>query len=465
MSNELRPEDVWFTKVINGLHDKRSLHPFQVKVARDVFVKKVKSVFVQTGRNWGKTELAAYCLWRYALSHPNSENYYFSPFMKQSREIVWASHRIQNYGPGEFVEGKPNDTEMRIRFSNGSFIKIDGSDNVESYRGVKPRGLSVFDEFKDFRPEFYVAYEPNLAAHQAPLMILGTPPDRECQFIQVSKEFRNDPNKRFYKAPSQQNPHLSRDWLAEVHKTLISRGEEDVWQREYLAEYIPGGVSKIIPMWSTSLVANHDQIIRAIKRDMRKLDWFVITDPAAASIFGALFIAINPFNRKFYILDEIYESDQAEMTVMKIGSRILAMKKELCPFDVEWMQTYDEAETWFAKEMLDHFQENFTPTHKAKSDKESGLALIKDLILSGNCIVSDRCRKLFWEVDNYYKDKNGKIPKVNDHLIDCWRYALDASHYSLEHAPEVQEDPLTKRRAYTMADDFPGEQYMEGDYT
>lgn len=440
--------------MIEGLHKSWEPHPGQSMVIRELFHNQTKEIFVQAGRNWGKTELMCYLLWRYAMSHPGSENYYFSPFQRQSREILWASARLQRFGPEDWVEGKPNDSEMRVRFKNGSFIKVDGSDNVESYRGVKPRGLSVFDEFKDFRPEFFGAYDPNRAAHDSPLLIIGTPPDRECQFLTVAKDFQSNDNKRFFKAPSHENPHISKDWLAKKKHELITRGEEDVWQREYLAEYIPGGVSKIFPMLKKDCVKARSEIMAAILRDRRKLQWYVVADPAAASVFAVLFLALNPYSKRWYIIDEMYETDQARMSTRVIGRAIEDKIHEIYP-DGDWYRVYDEAETWWANEMLDAFNESWHPTQKSAHDKEGGLSLIKDVLNSDLLQISDACPKLFWEMDNYYKDKKGKIPKADDHLIDTLRYALHAAHYSLNEETEYLEHKDEGFRGAKIEDDFP----------
>lgn len=441
--------------MIEGLHTTWVPHPGQALVIRELFHNETKDIFVQAGRNWGKTELMSYCLWRYAISHPGSENYYFSPFQRQSREILWASQRLQRFGPIDWIEGKPNDSEMRVRFKNGSFIKVDGSDNVESYRGVKPRGISVFDEFKDFRPEFFDAYDPNRAAFDSPLLIIGTPPDRECQFLSVGADFRKNTDKQFFKAPTSENPHISKDWLEKKRLELCGRGEEDVWQREYMAEFVPGGLSKIFPMLSTSIVKPHEQIMKQLFKDQRKLEWYVIADPAAASTFAVLYLALNPYTKHWYATDEIYESEQARMSVRVIGKEIETTKRELSEIG-DWNNVYDEAETWFANEYLDAFQVGWQPTKKSAHDKEGGLSLIKDTLLAGKLTMSDRCQKLFWEMDNYFKDKNGKIPKANDHLIDCFRYAQSAAHYSLNEETEYLEEKDENFRGARISDDFPG---------
>lgn len=417
-SNEQQQANAAYIRFIQTIHSKWSPHPAQVTIGKDLIQGRVKEVFAQCGRNLGKTELMVYLMWRYALTYPSSENYYFAPFAKQAREILWASRRLQDFMPGEYV-ADIGEQQMRITLHNGSFIKLDGSDNVEAYRGVKPKGLSVFDEFKDFRPEFYEAYDPNRAAHDSPLLIIGTPPDRECQYTEIAEDFRRHPQKRWYKFPTSANPHISRQWLEDKKAELIARGDLDVWMREYEAEFIKGGKAKIFPMLKESHKRPHEAVIKEIKRGRKKLLWYSFADPAAASCFANLMIAINPFNRKVYCLDEIYETDQAKMTVKTIGKRIIDQREDLYDEPIQWRMGYDEAEKWFANEMLDWFEESFEPSQKAQNDKESGLTLIKDLLLTNQIIISDRCEKLFWELDNYFKDKNGKIPKGNDHLIDC----------------------------------------------
>lgn len=439
------------------LHKVWTPHPGQLEIGRAFIRDNVREVFAQCGRNFGKSELVAYLLWRWAWSFSRSENYYFAPYMKQAREILWASRRVQDFGPRSWVK-EVNNTEMRITFTNGSFIKLDGSDNVEAYRGVKPRGLSVFDEFKDFRPEFYDAFDPNRAAHDTPLFIVGTPPEEDGQFIDIAAAFRSDPSKRYYEFPTEANPHISRRWLDAKKNELYSRGDGDQWEREYMARFVKGGKSSIFPMLSKDMVRPHRSLVAELYRDRKKLNWVLWADPAGASCFAVLFLAVNPYSKRIYLLDEIYETTQAEMTVSKIGRRILDKREELCDHPgAEWRQGYDEAETWFLNEMLDLFNEHFEPSQKARSDKLSGLSMIKDALASGLVTFSDRCVKLIWEMENYRKDDKGKIAKKNDHLIDCLRYALDALNYSIKDEDEpLPETANPLFRGARPSHDYPG---------
>jgi Terminase RNaseH-like domain len=451
MKIEIDPRLEAYARVIKGLHVNFIPHPKQVVIGRALLTHGVKDIFVEAGRNFGKTALVSYLLWRWAALNPGTENYYFAPYMKQAREIVWSPRILPEFGPADWLSNK-QDNEMRLTFTNGSFIKADGSDNVNAYRGVKPRGLIVFDEFKDFRPEFYEAFDPNRGAHGAPIIIIGTPPQKECQFTKVRDAYKHDSTKRYFHATSRENPHISKEWLDAKEKELTDRGEYDVWQREYMALQVASGSTKIFPMLDrTKHIVPHETIMQRIARDRKRIEWIWFADPAAASTFGVLFVAYNPYSKELFLLDEIYETDQSRMTVKVMGQEIIKKRDEL--HIREWRQGYDEAATWFQNEMLDNFDEHMEPSMKASNDKESGITLIKDILLQGKLMISERCIKTFWEMDNYFKDRNGEIPKRDDHLVDCLRYVLAALYYSL---PTVgaPEEPNRENRT-RIEDDFP----------
>lgn len=442
-----------FNRIITGLHTNWEPHQGQVKIGRALFQDNVKDILVCAGRNFGKTELLIYCLWRWAEFNPGSECYYFSPYFKQSKEILWASQRMQTFGPKEWIDSS-NNTELRMTFKNKSFIKLDGSDNVEAYRGVKPKGLIVFDEFKDFRPEFFDAFDPNRSAHLAPLVIIGTPPDRECQFTKLMDEYQLSSIKKYFHAPSWENTYLNKDSLKQKKAELYAKGEGDVWEREYAARFIKGGASKIFPMLSRKHTKPRAEILQTIKRDIRKMQWILFADPAAASCFAVLYVGINTFNKQIYVLDELYETDQSKMSVRQIAGPI-----NIKAFDIqdrkEWRKGYDEAETWFANEMHDIFGETWEPSHKAQNDKEVGLSLIKDILMEEKITIASECEKFYWELDNYYKDRNGKIPKKDDHLIDCFRYILGAEFYTLNKEDEKIETDDPMFRGATIQQELP----------
>lgn len=437
---------------LRALHELWTPHAAQIEIAGPLIRNEVRDVFAQCGRNLGKTELVAYLLWRFAWTYPGSENYYFAPYMKQAREILWASRRVQTFGPKNWV-AEINNTEMRVTFKNGSFIKLDGSDNVDAYRGVKPKGLSVFDEFKDFREEFFDAYDPNRAAHDAPLMIIGTPPEFEGQFTRLAKSYSEDPEKRFFQFPTSSNPHIPSEWLRKKRDELYSMGDGDKWEREYEAKFVSGGPNSIFPMLGKRMVIPHEQIMGKLFRDRKKLEWILWADPAAASCFAVLFCAVNPYTREVFFVDEIYETTQANMSVGKIWPAIREKRDEA--WEGEWRQGYDEAATWFANEVLDMFGEHLEPSQKARADKMTGITMLKDMMLRNKIWLSDRCQKFYWELERYRKDSSGRIPKKDDHLIDAARYILNSTFHTMRESAEPVVDEIEKFRKVTLEDEFP----------
>lgn len=366
--------------------------------------------------------------------------------MKQAKEIIWANGRIQRFmgsNSHKYLAKAPNNSEMRVNFKNGSFIKVDGSENYEAYRGITPH-IIIYDEFKDFRPEFHVGMEPNLAAKEAPIIIAGTPPEKDqTQYTILADQFRRDPNGAWFNFPSEANPHLSKEWLAHTKVQLYERGEGDVWEREYMARRVRGGINSIFPMFNPKeLIVPHETLMEEIKRDRHKLQWLCIADPGNVTVFGVLFGCFNPYTKLLIWLDELYVTEQSETSVTKMIPAIREIKEDLFPRrsgDADWINCADEAAAWFMTEATASFDENFFPTQKSHNKKDEGLSLIKDQMLSSMVRISSRCKNLAWEVENYIRDKNGKIPKENDHLIDCWRYGNAAAGLSLAKDFEPEE--------------------------
>lgn len=436
--------EAW-VRMVEGLHANWKPHDGQVLIGDAVFHKLIESIFLQCGRKFGKTEIALYIQWRLAKTYPGTPHYFMAPEQKQMREIIWASQRAQNFGPRDWLlpgSRGINNTEMRLVFTNGSFIKFDGSDNFNSYRGVIARS-TVYEEFKDHNPNFRRAMRANSAVMEGFELFMGSPPKTDKNdYGLIAKEHRDDPTKLFIHRPTWSNPHISRKWLYKEKRSLYLRDEGHEWEREYAARITKGDKDSIFPMFNPDrIVKPHGLLMERLERDKRKLEWFWWADPAGASCFAVLFLAINPYTKEIFILDNIYEKDQKKMTTRKIGDRVVPIREELFDRQNRWRQGYDEAATWFINEWLDSFPEegNLEPSEKSLNDKFKGLTLIKDALLQNKMWVSDRATDFAYEMENYVKDKNGNIPKKDDHLIDCLRYILGAAGYQLTPSEEYLE--------------------------
>lgn len=471
--NSLPPGLQEYARCLKALHKIWQPHQGQIPVGRALFSEGVKRVFCQFGRRAGKTEMAAYSMIRWALTNPGSAIYFLGPEQKQVREILWEPGRIQALVPPEFLAGEPNNTMMRIRFKNGSFIKLDGSDSINSYRGLRMSFL-VIDEYKDCDPLLLDVITPSLKDFDAPLLVIGTPPDAEDHYTQLAAEIRADPESRYFQMPSTGNPYLKPEVLERERLKLVARGDEDVWRREYLAEFVPGGKRAIFPMYNDKThVAPYAAMHAEIRRTFGQWDFFVAADPGTASVFAVLLGAINRFDRRVFICDELYETNQLETSVGRVWPRVNAKLQELAPDhlrDESPIIVVDEAAASVRVELLDRFGVNSWPTRKAQNSKLDGLSLVKDLMLSKKLLLSDRCKDLSAEIRGYMLNKQGQPLKAKDHAIDALRYLLGVANYTAEEAAvPLERPPLTlgeiddPRRGYSMEEDRWGEAEKSGE--
>ncbi len=462
-----------------------------------MFNKGVKTVFGECGRKFGKTDAMGYCLYRYALSNPNSACYYIAPFQKQAKELIWANNRLQNFflptidphtnltESGHTREEahqifeelvakygvKVNDSEMRIKFGNGSFIKLDGADNYQAYRGINPHFMG-YDEFKDHHPKFHGGMEPNLATFDAPLFIIGTPCEgdepNETQFNSLADYAKVADEEVHFSFPSMVNHHVKTDFFIRTKKKLLARGEDDKWFREYMALRVKAGQRMIFPMLENTDVTNketkHVKSEEYIKDKFfrTKKDWDTVLafDPASTSTFAALLVAVNRYTKQILVLDEIYEQRKGHMSTGKIYPRAMKMLDKWRIMHDTCRIIYDNAAAWFSAEVADRYGYSLEPCMKDVKNKEVRLSLIKDILLRDDLmLIGANCEKFLWEMINYRVDDKGKIPKENDHLLDCFRYILSNLYYN--ELPPTLHVEETERRGYTMEEDLGSKSHLD----
>lgn len=382
---------------------------------------------------------------------PNSESYIFEPLQKQAREILWASKRIQTFGPDEFIQSI-NNTEMRITFKNGSFLKLDGSDNVDSLRGIKPKGLISYDELKDHKMSFLDAMEPNRARYNAPALYLGTPPEIHNHYVDIMETLKNDKSAYWTTATSYDNHHNDKAFLDRTKAKLMAMGLEDTWLREYMAIFVKGGKRSIFPWVLKQAFPSLEEVL---PKDLNK--WLIIIgfDPASTSVFGVIFFFFNPYTKKLIAFDELYIEEASKMTAYEVN---LSVNEKLSPYRGKvkgFEYVYDEAAAWFRNEMTELDSKVWLqPSRKSEFGVDGYIELLRNVMNYGLLTITKECPKYIWELESYIKDESGKIPKANDHLINASQYAIGS--LGLDFAEIGEPVPIQKetRRAYTIDEDF-----------
>ena len=456
---------------------KHRLHDDQINCLKPLYQKKVQNLFLACGRKYGKTDLAGYVLWRQALMHPGSECFYITPEAIQGRKIIWEGGRLQKYlgkASAKYIQSIRNQ-DMTIRFKNGSYIQVVGSDNYMVANGLSPH-IAVYDEFKGFNPRWHVEFAPNRIAHAAPFIFIGTKAragnKNMEQYNEILEYAKKNPDAwAVFERTTWDNPinHLpdQKEAIDEEIKQLMDRGEEDVVQLEYYSKVVPGGKRAVFPMFDKDKhVINHKALIEEVDKDKKRLEWFWICDPGNTTVFGMLFGAYNPYSGVVYLLDEIYADKQADTSLGRIVPRGETKAYELYPgssLQDDWIKVSDDAAAWFMTEALSRFQLYFSPAEKWKGTKEDGLSLIKDQLLHGLLKISSRCENLVKEMEQYSIKEDGTIRKANDHLIDALRYGNLAINYDFSTITEVvrEKDPMKDGRFRGISHDDELQQSFE----
>lgn len=452
-----------YAQWVKDLNERLDPHPAQKAVISAVFSGKYKLIVVRAGRKFGKSTVVNYCAARQSALGPNQQTFIFAPQKIQAKKLYWTDGRLRKQLPKKYIKHVDNQ-ELRLTYVNDSFIWLAGADDPDADRGINPDFVAI-DELKDIKPEFMEAQIPNLASKNATLLAIGTPPqqmfigpEEKHPFLLLEEEAEARSDGIVFHFTSYENPHLPPGFLEQQKRILEARGEWDVWQREYLAEYTQGGKNAVFPMLSKQQhVFTHADLMLEVHKDRHKLDWYLVCDPGSTTVFAALFVAINRHTNTMYVLDEIYEKEREETATGKIVPRMQQKIQDLHRHERHWVRIYDEAAAWFANEAMEQFGIAFGATHKSAAgtvyaeDTKPGLSQIKNALLADKLKISDKCPNLFFELRNYIK-VNGRLPKINDHTIDCLRYAVYASNFEV--SPYLEPEPPTERRMFSLEEDL-----------
>ena len=92
--------------------------------------------------------------------------YYMYPTYSQGKKALWDAIgkdgvRYLEHFPTELLDGKPNETEMKIRYKNGSIFQVIGTEDIDRIVGTNPIGC-VFSEYSVQNPKAWEYIRPIL---------------------------------------------------------------------------------------------------------------------------------------------------------------------------------------------------------------------------------------------------------------------------------------------------------------
>lgn len=141
-------------------------------------------------RRAGKTTAVLNHLQRDCIRTPDAQFAYIGPTYKQSKFVAWdIAKRISREIPGV----QYNESELTIKYPNGSKLILVGSDNPDSLRGLALWGVG-FDEYSQ-QPSniFSEIISKALADHLGYAIFFGTPKGKN-EFYRIHQSAKDNPD-------------------------------------------------------------------------------------------------------------------------------------------------------------------------------------------------------------------------------------------------------------------------------
>lgn len=147
-------------------------------------------VVIVAHRRCGKTVAALNHLQRDALKISNARFAYISPTYKQSKNIAW--DLIKFYSK-DVPNVQYNESELTVKYPNGSRLTLYGADNPDSLRGIGLWGV-VFDEYSQQPSNIFTEIiRPALSDHKGYAIWIGTPKGKN-EFYRLFQEGKKEEN-------------------------------------------------------------------------------------------------------------------------------------------------------------------------------------------------------------------------------------------------------------------------------
>ena len=176
----------------------------------------------------------------------NVGNYYYTfPTYSQGKKALWEARgsdgiKFLDHFPKELLDGKPNDTEMKIKYKNGSLFQVIGVEDADKLVGTNPRGI-VFSEYSLQNPKAWEYMRPILAENKGWAIFNYTPRGKNHGF-KLWEMAKDNPKWFISKLTVDDTKVLSESDIEEERKSGMS---EDLVQQEFYCSFISAVMGSI----------------------------------------------------------------------------------------------------------------------------------------------------------------------------------------------------------------------------
>lgn len=170
------------------------------------------------------------------LAQERKSCFYILPTYSQAKKILWEGmtkdgKRFLDYIPKEIVE-KKSEAELSIRFTNGSYLQLVGSENYDRLVGTNP-SICVFSEMAIQNPIGWEYMRPILAENNGVAIFISTPRGKN-HFYDICQKAQEDPAWFYEKLTVNDTGAISKE---AIDKERVSGMSEELIEQEFYCSF------------------------------------------------------------------------------------------------------------------------------------------------------------------------------------------------------------------------------------
>lgn len=424
----------------------RERHQVQIEVENAIFEEETQYVFLRAGRKLAKTTTGIDVAWKLSQKFPKSVGYLCYPTIAQGIEVVWEERRLQTCDRKDDLMFekyviKDDDNKHILKFANGSFVKLIGTWTEARGRGTQPDFL-IYDEVQDCNPDYIEAMDSNLSAKpHSKCIFMGTPPKKRNHYEEWWHRIgENKRGKRFHYTSYDNTslPHL-KEWLDNKKLELLKANKEDVWLREYMAEFCYASSDRVLPNAEFIEKDEIDNLLRHFDYETRIPILAISVHPSyVCAIVACLIPRKTMFVMDHMIFPQIWDQSFSDMYP------ILAPK-------VKYVQDFCHKKTrnlvWDESGSFADIVSGFTRCRKDIKWQDRGIPLLREMMVKGKIKFSRDVADFGLECQNLLIDESDKeVQKNYPHI--CTLAMMVNEYFSQEKIVLSQDGEFDKWQAF-----------------